>query len=58
MAVGIDKDGSSNCVLCTENMQLVYKALFSAMKDYTLDSRGDVGAGSVELYLITESSAR
>jgi len=37
---------SSSCdqCLCSSNVSLVYNALFTAMTDYTTDSRGDIGA--------------
>ena len=34
-------------ILCVDTVNIVYDALFAAGKDYTLDSRGDVGAGYV-----------
>ena len=40
-----DHSGSScDRCLCDRNVALVYKALFTAIKDYTTDSRGDIGA--------------
>ena len=35
-------------ILCADTVNVVYDALFAAAKDYTLDSRGDVGAGYVQ----------
>ncbi|XP_038066750.1 tubulin-specific chaperone D-like [Patiria miniata] len=42
--VGIQVDGDPNNVVCGDNIGMVYSALLGAMKDYTTDSRGDVGA--------------
>lgn len=40
-----DHSGSScDRCLCDRNVALVYEALFAAIKDYTTDSRGDIGA--------------
>ncbi|XP_064631800.1 tubulin-specific chaperone D-like isoform X2 [Lineus longissimus] len=44
LTVGVDKNGSPNEVVCKENMGDIYEALLVALQDYTLDSRGDVGA--------------
>ena len=41
--VGVDWSGSADSVVCRDNIDIIYDMLFSAMKDYTLDSRGDVG---------------
>ena len=40
----ISPDANPADGLCGGNIAMVYKALFEAMNDYTLDSRGDVGA--------------
>ena len=42
--VGVDKNGDQNKTLCSANIGQVYEAFLCALKDYTLDSRGDVGA--------------
>ncbi len=42
--VGVVRAGDSNNVICEANLPTVYEAFFNAMSDYTLDSRGDVGA--------------
>ncbi|CAL1528267.1 unnamed protein product [Lymnaea stagnalis] len=42
--VGVRADGNPEDVLCASNVPTVYNALLHAMKDYTLDSRGDIGA--------------
>ncbi len=41
--VGVVKDGSQHACICAENLQSVFDAYFLTLKDYTLDSRGDVG---------------
>ena len=52
MTVGIEKAGDPNRVLCSANIGQVYEAFLCAMKDYTLDSRGDVGAWYIVLHCI------
>ena len=42
--VGVDKSGDPTRCLCPANIGQVYEALLTAMRDYTVDSRGDVGA--------------
>lgn len=42
--VNVQTDGDPNRVVCKENVNTIYSALLLAMKDYTLDSRGDIGA--------------
>ncbi|RUS69826.1 hypothetical protein EGW08_022413 [Elysia chlorotica] len=42
--VGVDQAGHPDSVVCPQNVGTVYSALLHAMKDYTLDSRGDIGA--------------
>ncbi|ESP04000.1 hypothetical protein LOTGIDRAFT_156603 [Lottia gigantea] len=42
--VGIYTEGDSNSVINKHNLPAIYKAYLIAMLDYTLDSRGDVGA--------------
>jgi hypothetical protein len=42
--VGVDPKASSSDVICNDNLPEIYDSLFVAMRDYTLDSRGDVGA--------------
>ena len=37
-------DADPSVYLCPANISTIYGALFEAMNDYTLDSRGDVGA--------------
>lgn len=41
--VGMDWTGSPTCVICCDNIDVIYDTFFLALKDYTLDSRGDVG---------------
>ncbi|KAJ8318891.1 hypothetical protein KUTeg_003982 [Tegillarca granosa] len=42
--VGVQTGGLSSQVICKDNIPELYDCFFVAMKDYTLDSRGDVGA--------------
>jgi len=42
--VGVHSEGRPDQVLCFQNLATVYSALFTAAQDYTLDSRGDIGA--------------
>ncbi|XP_033630444.1 tubulin-specific chaperone D-like [Asterias rubens] len=42
--VGVKADGHPAMVICGDNIGMVYSAMLTAMKDYTKDSRGDVGA--------------
>ncbi|KAL8610270.1 hypothetical protein ACOMHN_062002 [Nucella lapillus] len=42
--VGIQTDGDPQCCVCKSNLGQVYSALISALRDYTMDSRGDVGS--------------
>ncbi|GFO18516.1 tubulin-specific chaperone d-like [Plakobranchus ocellatus] len=42
--VGVDSHGRPDSVLCPDNVRQVFGALLQAMRDYTLDSRGDIGA--------------
>lgn len=44
MKAGVCAQGPPDSVLCSENIADVYNVLLSSMNDYTLDSRGDVGA--------------
>jgi len=41
--VGVDWAGSADCVICRDNVDIIYNVFFAAVKDYTLDSRGDIG---------------
>ncbi|XP_069124940.1 tubulin-specific chaperone D-like [Argopecten irradians] len=47
-SVGVTKQGDQSQVLCPNNIPEVYDTFFTAMQDYTLDSRGDVGAWARE----------
>ena len=40
-----DLSGCMADILSVDNVHIIYNAFFAAMEDYTLDSRGDVGAG-------------
>ncbi|XP_064617512.1 tubulin-specific chaperone D-like [Liolophura sinensis] len=42
--VDVDPEGSGNHVLNTDNVADIYQIFITVMSDYTLDSRGDVGA--------------
>uniref|UniRef100_A0A8C1VPD1 Tubulin-specific chaperone D n=1 Tax=Cyprinus carpio TaxID=7962 RepID=A0A8C1VPD1_CYPCA len=44
VAVGVCAQGSPDRVLCEGNIRPVYEALLGCMNDYSMDSRGDVGA--------------
>uniref|UniRef100_A0A673ZBF4 Tubulin-specific chaperone D n=1 Tax=Salmo trutta TaxID=8032 RepID=A0A673ZBF4_SALTR len=44
VTAGVSAQGSSDSVVCEGNVSAVYRALLDCMTDYTLDSRGDVGA--------------
>lgn len=44
LTVGVEPNGNSSDVICKDNLPEIYDSLFIAMRDYTLDSRGDVGA--------------
>jgi len=41
--VGVEWNGSADSVVCCDNINIIFDTFFLAMKDYTLDSRGDVG---------------
>lgn len=44
VSVGVRAQGSPDHVLCEDNIRAVYEALLGCMNDYSMDSRGDVGA--------------
>jgi len=44
-SVGVDWNGSSDSVICSDNIDIVYHAFFLAMKDYTLDSQATSACG-------------
>ncbi|KAI4896653.1 hypothetical protein NFI96_000777, partial [Prochilodus magdalenae] len=44
VTAGVRAQGSPDCFLCEKNVATVYEALLDCMNDYTMDSRGDVGA--------------
>lgn len=48
MTVNVDPNGDPESVVCKDNVMVIYGALLQAMKDYTLDSRGDIGAWLVQ----------
>ncbi|XP_070581206.1 tubulin-specific chaperone D-like [Ptychodera flava] len=61
--MGVDSNGSSSHTICKDNISDIYDALHVAMKDYTLDSRGDVGtwvreASMTGLYDLTTQTLR
>lgn len=41
--MGVSSSGSSDDSVCPENIGSIFDSLFAAMKDYTTDSRGDIG---------------
>uniref|UniRef100_A0A8C1VQX6 Tubulin-specific chaperone D n=1 Tax=Cyprinus carpio TaxID=7962 RepID=A0A8C1VQX6_CYPCA len=49
VAVGVCAQGSPDRVLCEGNIRPVYEALLGCMNDYSMDSRGDVGAWYVHI---------
>ncbi|CAG5136571.1 unnamed protein product [Candidula unifasciata] len=48
MTVSVETNGDPDRVVCKDNVKVIYEALLQAMKDYTLDSRGDIGAWTRE----------
>ena len=42
--VGVRAGGAPDEVVCEENVSQVYRTLLGCLRDYTTDSRGDVGA--------------
>ena len=42
--VGVEAEGQASDCICQDNIYEVYDALLTAMNDYTMDARGDVGA--------------
>ncbi|EDV27936.1 uncharacterized protein TRIADDRAFT_21306, partial [Trichoplax adhaerens] len=55
--VGVQKFGNIEQCFCLDNIPSAYNALLTALNDYTIDSRGDVGAwvreaamGAVEVF--------
>ncbi|XP_064818043.1 tubulin-specific chaperone D-like, partial [Oncorhynchus masou masou] len=44
VTAGVSAQGASDSMVCEGNVSAVYRALLDCMTDYTLDSRGDVGA--------------
>ena len=47
--VGVRAEGPPDEAVCRENVAQIYCALLDCLKDYTTDSRGDVGAWSRQL---------
>ena len=41
--MGVSSSGHSEECICAENIGPLYQSLFAAMRDYTTDSRGDIG---------------
>jgi len=59
--VGMDWTGSPDSVICCDNVDVIYHTFFLAMKDYTLDSRGDVGLwwdSVFQLYVIDKQNLK
>uniref|UniRef100_A0A3P8ZZD8 Tubulin-specific chaperone D n=1 Tax=Esox lucius TaxID=8010 RepID=A0A3P8ZZD8_ESOLU len=44
VTAGVSAQGSTDSVVCEGNVSMIYRALLDCLSDYTLDSRGDVGA--------------
>ncbi|XP_064126499.1 tubulin-specific chaperone D isoform X1 [Loxodonta africana] len=44
LTVGVSAEGVPDEVLCEANVPQIYSTLLDCMNDYTMDSRGDVGA--------------
>ena len=42
--VGVSEEGNPEYGLCCKNVPQIYDVLFTALEDYTRDSRGDVGS--------------
>lgn len=42
--VGVRTGGAPDEVVCEENVSQIYRTLLGCLRDYTTDSRGDVGA--------------
>ena len=42
--VGLETDGNPEDVICKDNISMIFTALLAALKDYSTDQRGDVGA--------------
>ena len=42
--VVVAKEGSCDHCVCPGNVVAVFGSLFTGLKDYTTDSRGDIGA--------------
>uniref|UniRef100_A0A3Q3WQ25 Tubulin-specific chaperone D n=1 Tax=Mola mola TaxID=94237 RepID=A0A3Q3WQ25_MOLML len=65
LKAGVCAHGSPDSVLCSENVADVYGTLLNSMNDYTIDSRGDVGAwvreaamsSLMEVTILTASSS-
>ncbi|XP_041473323.1 tubulin-specific chaperone D-like [Lytechinus variegatus] len=61
--VDIDPSGNPHEVVCESNLSSIYNCLLQSLKDYTTDSRGDVGAwvreaGMKSLYDVTSHLAK
>ena len=42
--VGLETAGNPEDVICRDNISMIFTALLAALKDYSTDQRGDVGA--------------
>uniref|UniRef100_H2YAQ7 Tubulin-specific chaperone D n=1 Tax=Ciona savignyi TaxID=51511 RepID=H2YAQ7_CIOSA len=42
--VGANSENNMNAGICSDNIRLIYDAIFLALNDYTRDRRGDVGS--------------
>ncbi|XP_072167628.1 tubulin-specific chaperone D-like [Diadema setosum] len=61
--VGVDAAGNPKSVVCESNLPAIYNCMLQSLKDYTTDSRGDVGAwvregGMKSLYEVTSLVAK
>ncbi|KAL0993545.1 hypothetical protein UPYG_G00109500 [Umbra pygmaea] len=65
VTAGVSSQGCPDSVVCEGNISMIYRTLLDCMSDYTLDSRGDVGAwvreaamsGLMEVTLLVVSTA-
>jgi hypothetical protein len=58
MTVGCSEKGEADDVICAENVPDLFDAMFRAIEDCTIDSRGDVGAWYVPQYQVHHGMMR